>query len=154
MKKFVFIVSILCFFIDQISKLFILHFFSNSVTNVIIPNFFSIIYVENTGAAWGMFSNGTLILALLSLIFLFIAIKYVVDKDDLSWFNVISYGFIIGGVLGNLFDRIVRSFVVDFLSFKFFSYSFPVFNIADCFIVVGIILVLIDSFLESKRVKK
>lgn len=153
-KTTLFAISLICFLIDQISKVFVIHFCELGVSNYVIPSFFSITYVKNTGAAWGMFSNGTIILALISMVFLFFAIKYILNKDNISKLSTISYAMIIGGVLGNLLDRLFRNYVVDFLSFNIFSYSFPVFNIADCFIVIGIILVLIESFLENKKVKK
>ena len=66
--------------------------------------------------------------------------------------SAISYGMLFGGVIGNLIDRLFRGYVIDFLNFQFFSYDFPVFNIADCFIVVSIIFIVIEMFIESKKV--
>ena len=56
-----------------------------------------------------------------------------------------------GGIVGNLFDRLVRGYVIDFLNFNIFSYDFPVFNIADTFIVVGIILILIEMMIVGDK---
>ena len=153
MKKNVFVLGILFTIIDQLSKIFVISYLTLGEPNVIIPSFFSFTYIKNTGAAWGMFSDGTIILSIISIFFLIFAIKFVLEKENLNKINVLSYGMILGGILGNLIDRIFRKHVVDFLSFKIFGYDFPVFNIADCFIVIGIILVMLDTFLESKKVK-
>lgn len=109
-------------------------------------------YVQNTGAAWGMFSSGTIILALLSVIFLAFFVKYIIDRKDMDNFEVVISSMLIGGIVGNLIDRLVRGYVVDFFSFKIFSYNFPIFNVADCFIVISIILLLFKMyFLDRKK---
>ena len=66
--------------------------------------------------------------------------------------SAISYGMLFGGVVGNLIDRLFRGHVVDFFSFQFFSYDFPVFNVADCFIVVSILIIVIEMIIEDKKV--
>jgi signal peptidase II len=62
-----------------------------------------------------------------------------------------SYGMFIGGIVGNLVDRVFRNYVIDFLSFNIFGYHFPVFNIADCFIVISIFLIVIESLLKEGK---
>lgn len=153
MKKKVFIIGLICLIIDQISKLLIISNYGVNESKEIISSFFSITYVKNTGAAWGMFSSGTLILAIISLVFLYFFIDFILKSDKISKLNAFSYGLIIGGIVGNLIDRLARNYVVDFLDFKIFSYDFPVFNIADTFIVVGIILLIIESFIKDKKVE-
>ena len=98
-----------------------------------------------------MFSNGTIILALVSMTFLFFAIKYIYELKNISKLSVFSYGMLLGGIIGNLIDRLFRNYVIDFLSFNIFGYSFPVFNIADCFIVVSIILIIIETLLKEGK---
>ena len=150
MKKKLIILTIIFLLIDQISKIIVVN---NMIPNngfTIIPSFFSILYVQNTGAAWGILADGTIFLALLSGIFLLFALKYVLDSKDLNTFKIINFSLLFGGIIGNLIDRIVRNYVVDFLSFKIFSYNFPVFNIADCFIVISIILIFIEIIIEEK----
>lgn len=151
MKKKIIIIAVICILIDFISKILVINNLEVGTGITIIPNFFSISYIKNTGAAWGMLSNGTLILAGLSMVFLFFAIKYIYDLKNISKLSVFSYGMLIGGIIGNLIDRLFRNFVIDFLSFNIFGYDFPVFNIADCFIVISIILIVIETLLKEGK---
>ena len=151
MKKKLLIIALLCIILDQVSKLLVISNLEVNTGFSVIKNFFSILYVRNTGAAWGTFSNGTIILAFLSMTFLFFAIKYVNEIKNISKLSIISYGMLIGGIIGNLIDRLLRGFVIDFLSFNIFGYNFPVFNIADSFIVISIILIVIESFMKEGK---
>ncbi len=152
MKKKIFIIALLCLILDQLSKFFVTSYLEYGIQNSIIPSFFSLTYIKNFGAAWGIFSNGTIFLAIISIIFLFFAIKYVLGLKNIKYMSAISYGMLFGGVVGNLIDRLFRGHVVDFFSFQFFSYDFPVFNVADCFIVVSILIIVIEMIIEDKKV--
>ena len=151
MKKKILIIALLCVFVDQLSKYLIVSNFDLNTGKSVISSFFSIAYIRNTGAAWGVFSNGTVVLAILSIVFLFFIVKYIFDLKEISKIDVFSYGLLIGGIIGNLIDRVVRNYVIDFLSFKFFSYNFPIFNIADCFIVISIVLICFESLFKSNK---
>lgn len=151
MKKKLVIITILCIIIDQLTKILVVSNLDINTGFNIIPSFFSISYVRNTGAAWGILSNGTILLAGLSMLFLFFAIKYISEIKSISKLNVISYGLLLGGIIGNLIDRLFRRYVIDFLSFNIFGYSFPVFNIADSFIVISIILIIVESFMKEGK---
>lgn len=151
MKKKIFIIAIISFLIDQISKIVITNTFSLNETRTIIKSFFSLSYIQNTGAAWGLFEGKTILLAIISLIFLYFFVKYIIELKSINKFNMVSLGLILGGIVGNLFDRIVNNYVIDFLSFRLFSYNFPVFNLADTYIVVGIILIIIETFIEGDK---
>ena len=150
MKKKLLIITILCIIIDQITKLFVVSNLDVNTGFNVIPSFFSITYVRNTGAAWGILSDGTMLLAVLSILFLYFAIKYIYEAKNISKLSIISYGMLLGGIIGNLIDRLLRRFVVDFLSFNIFGYSFPVFNVADTFIVISIVLIVIESFVKER----
>ncbi len=151
MKNKIIIIAIICFIIVLFSKYLNINNLEIGTGITIIPSFFSISYIRNTGAAWGILSNGTLVLALLSVIFLIIAIKYIYDLKSISKLSMFSYGMFIGGIVGNLVDRVFRNYVIDFLSFNIFGYHFPVFNIADCFIVISIFLIVIESLLKEGK---
>lgn len=153
LKKKIIVLTIILILLDQITKLLVTLNINLNTGISLIPSFFSLVYVQNTGAAWGMFSSGTIILALLSVIFLTFFVKYVIDRKDMDNFEVVISSMLIGGIVGNLIDRLVRGYVVDFFSFKIFSYNFPIFNVADCFIVISIILLLFKMYFLDKKKK-
>jgi len=74
-----------------------------------------------------------------------------INKQKDTLFNYLSYGLLIGGLLGNLFDRIVFKYVRDFISFTFFDYEFAIFNVADMAICIGVILIILYSFIKEKK---
>lgn len=159
MHKKIYIIGFIGLLIDQISKFFVDSFMSLNSDITIIDGFFSLRYIRNTGAAWGIMSNNTMLLALISVIFLLFFIKFINDNRILTNLDNISFGLIIGGIVGNLIDRLIRTYVIDFFSFNMFGYHFPVFNVADTLIVVAVILLIIESFIgddrsDSRRRKK
>jgi len=112
----------------------------------IIPGFFNLVHVGNTGAAWSLFAGSSAILAVLAaatLVAIFVFRRHLA----LAHTGVQTcFGLLCGGILGNLVDRILHGHVVDFLDFHFGSYIYPTFNIADAGIVVGVLLYMIVSF--------
>ena len=141
MKKKLYIYSIIFFLIDFISKQIIIKK-EALLPKKIIPNFFKIDKVTNTGAAFSILDGHIIIFILIALFVLIYLYKYLSNKA-LTKLETISYSLLIGGILGNLLDRIIYQKVIDFLSFKIINYNFPVFNLADSFIVISIILILI-----------
>ena len=133
--------SMLVFIIDQMIKLYIVSLPVHKIY-YIIPNFFSIVHAKNYGAAFNILTGNRIFLILIGLIAL-IVIFYLVRKETFNAFKIITYGFLFGGIIGNLFDRIIRGYVVDYLQFKIFDHYFPVFNLADMMIVIGTILIII-----------
>ena len=115
----------------------------------IIDNFFSLTYVLNDGAAFSLFASRTYLLILIALICLFFIIyelKNNLDDRVLS----IGYSLVLTGLLGNFLDRLIDGYIIDYLSFKIFTYNFPIFNFADILIVVGIIIVMIKEILKER----
>ncbi len=133
-------------FIDQIIKILISNNMSLYDNIVVIPNFFSIYYLKNNGAAFSMLEGNSLFLVLIGIMFLIILFKNVKDISNISNIGVISYSMLFSGILGNIIDRCIYSGVIDYLSFNIFNYSFPVFNFADIMIVIGVLLFVIDTF--------
>lgn len=104
----------------------------------VIDNILNFTYVENTGAAFGMLKNGNVFLIISTVIILAAVIVYLTIKKPKAKAVKIASALIIGGALGNLYDRIFRGFVVDFIDIRFINY--PIFNIADCCVVCGAII--------------
>ena len=148
MKKKVYLITIIGIILDQISKLLIVSKLPLGESKTIIKKFFYITHVNNTGAAWGMFSNNTILLIIISILFTSFFI-YFIEHNKLKLYEEISSGLILSGIIGNMIDRIFRGYVVDFLNFYIFGYDYPVFNIADTFIVVGVIILCIFYIKEA-----
>lgn len=139
----VYFIALIVLLIDCISKLLVLKSGNVLSNRVVIPGFFYIHYSTNTGGAFSLFSSLTWLIILLSfLVLIYIDRKLI--KSDISKLQMIALSFLIGGITGNLIDRIVRGEVVDFLSFIISGYSFPIFNFADVFICLGSILLIFD----------
>lgn len=108
----------------------------------LIPGYFSFSYVENRGAAFGMFRNKKLLLVGVTAIIIFIMIYYLVKKRNMNKLLKIGFILIIGGAVGNLIDRIYLGYVVDYMHFYIKDiFDWPVFNVADISVVTGTILV-------------
>lgn len=120
----------------------------------VIPNFFSIYYLKNTGAAFSILQDSTAFLVILSALILLVLNNYIDKEKDLNKISEISLGMVIGGIFGNMIDRIINHSVTDFISFRIFNYNFPVFNIADIGITVGVFLLLISILKDCRKEKK
>jgi signal peptidase II len=121
---------------------------------VIIPNFFSLYYVRNTGSAFSMFADkpwGIYFLSGVSIL-LGVVIFIFMIKSSVRGFKLISLAFCLltSGAVGNLIDRIALRYVIDFLRFDFGSYTFPIFNFADICAVLGTILLICVIIFDSK----
>lgn len=139
------------FIIDQWIKLMISHTMSEYDKIVIIPNFFKIYYVKNKGAAFSILENNTLFLIIISVLFIIILDKMIKKEKSFTKLSCVSLGMIMGGVFGNLMDRIIYHSVIDYLSFRIITYDFAVFNIADIGITVGTFLLLLSIIFDKKE---
>ena len=124
---------------------------------VLIPGLIDIIYVRNDGGAWGMLGGSTWLLLSLTVVIMLVCIALLLKYGAKNKFMFWAILLIISGGLGNMIDRIFRGgYVVDFLHFTFWD-SFPVFNVADCAIVIGgimLVLYLISGIFKEYRNKK
>ncbi len=147
-------VTCIILIIDQILKNIVKTKMSLNQEIVLIKNFFSINYLKNTGAAFSILTNQTLILIIISFIIIFVLDRFLTKEKNLNNLSVISIGLILGGIFGNLLDRILYKGVIDYLSFRIFSYNFPVFNFADMAITIGTFLLLFNMVKEDIQNKK
>ena len=113
---------------------------------IVIKDFFYITYVRNTGAAWSIFADKTWMLVIISLIIISFIILYVLKNKPKNKLEKIGYSMILGGAIGNFIDRIIYGYVIDFFDFYIFGYSYPIFNLADTFIVIGVLLLVIYTW--------
>lgn len=133
---------------DQISKYLVAANLAGRNIEI-IHNFFYITYAENTGMAWSLLSGQQALFCLAAAAAIGVMIWYMIYKDPGKWTRV-ALAFMIAGAAGNLIDRLLLGHVRDFLHFYIFSYDFPIFNIADSALTIGVILLIIGSFLEEK----
>ena len=148
-KKFIIyisIVAIIAIAIDQISKGIVNLTVSFGYSKNLIPNFFSITNARNFGAAWSMLWNKRVYIILITCVALLFVIFLIFREKEESKYKSIYYGLLIGGIIGNLIDRIFLGYVVDFLDFKFFGFNYPIFNFSDIAIVVSVLLICAECF--------
>ena len=149
--KRTFLISFICLFIDQVIKSFLLKILNVGEGINIINNFFVITLTKNKGAAFSILNSHSFLLIFLACIVLCILLYYIITSKEIKQHEYIIYGFLIGGITGNLFDRIIRGSVVDYLSFNIFGYAFPIFNFADICIVISMFLILILTIKDGKN---
>ena len=152
-KKLIYTLGMFFMLLDQLIKLIITKNMSLHQEITIIPNFFSLYFLKNTGAAFSIFGNQTVFLILISIICLVVLKNYIKKLKRITNLTIISLGIMLGGIIGNLFDRIIYGAVVDYLSFTIFNYNFPVFNMADIGITVGAVLLIVDLLIEEINLK-
>ncbi|MEM1222013.1 MAG: signal peptidase II [Verrucomicrobiota bacterium] len=154
-----FVIAIVVFALDQITKTWI---FNNLELDTywppdwipVIEGFFYIVHIGNEGAAWGMLSGQSTFLAVFAFVALFFIYKFRDHFQLIRPVPQIAFGLLIGGIIGNLVDRLVHGHVIDFLDFHLpFSIPYileggryPAFNIADCGIVIGVFIYIIYTF--------
>jgi signal peptidase II len=131
-------ISALLIILDQITKYYINSNVDIGVMHPVINSFFYITHYENTGIAWSLLNNKTYIFVPITII-LTIAVGYYLRKTS-EVFLKLCLSLVLGGAVGNLIDRIYKGSVTDFLEFHFGSYIFPIFNVADICVVIGVFL--------------
>ena len=150
MKKRVLIGSLIVILIDQLLKYIVLLKLNINENLVVVDNFFSLSIAFNTGASWSLLSNFPWLLIIISFLAMGIIIYYLFKSNDTK-INLFAYSFLLGGLIGNLLDRIFRGYVVDFLAFKILGYNYPVFNFADIVIVMGAFLLAWSIFKDEVK---
>lgn len=139
---------------DQVTKIIVDHTLSLGASYAIIDNFFYFTYAHNTGAAWGMLA-GKISLFLIVSIIAAVGIIYYFMKSE-SYQKLTRFGLVLvfGGLIGNLIDRLAFGYVRDFIDFIIFGYNFPIFNVADMAITIGMALVILEISIEEYKAWK
>ncbi|MGJ3244082.1 MAG: signal peptidase II [Opitutales bacterium] len=139
--------------LDQVTKIWIQHTLPEGTYGPdgwipVLPGLLYWVHVHNTGAAWGLFADGALFLAGLAVIVLALLFRFRRALDLGHRYNQVVFGLIVGGILGNLVDRVLYGHVVDFIDvhLPLINYRWPAFNIADSGICVGVLLYALAAF--------
>ena len=150
MIVYILILALIFVGLDQFTKYIVVNNMTLGESKEIIDNFFFFTSHRNRGAAWGILQDSRLFFIITTLLFILGFMYYILkQKNKLKIFDVISFSLVIGGALGNFIDRAWRYEVVDFLDFNFFGYSFPIFNLADTFICIGVFFLLLKVYKEE-----
>ena len=154
-KKSYIIISIIIIVgivLDLVTKWFFAQYFdANQSDIIVISDFFKFTFVKNTGAAYGMFGDSTLMLTIVSVVFIVAFCVYDYFNHSGSLWYIFGIALIISGAIGNLIDRIFLGYVRDFISISLFSF---VFNIADLLITVGVICFVIHMIISIIKEQK
>lgn len=149
MKRII-LISTLTLILDILTKQLVINLMIENQSISLIKDFFSITYAKNTGVAFSFLEGNVPLIIIITSIIILLILKYLKETVQ-NKYEIICYGLIVGGAIGNLIDRIIYGYVIDFLDFNLFGYPFPIFNIADTAIVIGIFSLIILSFIEDKN---
>lgn len=145
------VITLAVLLMDRITKTFFLDLLAPGESFPVIKNFLHMTLVHNTGIAFGLFKDQGMVfivIPIIAIILLVFNIFYYRQNDSvLSRSYIVGYSLILGGAMGNLYDRIIYGHVIDFIDFQ----VFPVFNIADSAITIGAILIAIKCFQLSSK---
>lgn len=146
-----FLIIIVGIFLDRITKNWALNTLKSGKDIEIIENYFTFQYLENKGAAFGIFQGKIVLLTMITLVVLIGMIFYLYKYKPTSKAYKISFALIISGAVGNLYDRIIHKYVIDFIMLHYKNlYYFPTFNVADILVVVGTFILAICILKEGE----
>ena len=145
MNKKTYVIAIFILLFDQISKSLIEIYFKLNESFVIVKDFFNITVAHNTGGAWSILNNHSYLFIIFSVVALIVLIRFMFQfKNNLR--NNIAFACTVAGIMSNLADRLFLGYVRDFLDFTVLGYDYPIFNIADIALVVGVLLLIVAIF--------
>lgn len=149
MYKKLLLFSVIFLLIDQISKGFV-NLYMNVNESIKLFNLLSLTYVHNTGAAFSMLEGARWLFIILGIIALNVIFIFFIKDKKLNNFEIITYSLLLSGILGNLIDRFLYGYVIDFIDVNILN--FAIFNFADSFMVIGVILLMI-GMIKCKNTK-
>jgi signal peptidase II len=151
--KFTLCLSLPLYALDQWTKQVVLRFINPDEPRIVIPDFFSLVNVTNTGAAFGSFRGNNGFFIIISSIAFLIVVTLLMRRHPRSLWRDVSLALLLAGILGNLTDRLVYGHVIDFLLFNLHvprADPWPAFNVADSCISIAVVLFVIHSFWKEK----
>jgi len=151
--KFIFFLSLPLYALDQWTKLMVLRSISPDEPRTVMPDFFNLVNVTNTGAAFGSFRGNNTFFIAISAIALLVVLALLVRRRPPDAWRDASLALLLAGVLGNLTDRLLYGHVIDFLLFDLhipYAHPWPAFNVADSCISIAVVMFVIHSFWKEK----
>jgi signal peptidase II len=151
--KFILFLSIPLYALDQLTKRMVLRFISPDEPRVLISDFFSLVNVTNTGAAFGSFRGNNIFFIAISFVALVVVLGLLLRARTADCWRDVSLALLLGGILGNLTDRVLYGHVIDFLLVDLhipYAHPWPAFNVADSCISIAVVLFIIHSFRKQK----
>ena len=147
--RFILLLSLPLYALDQLTKHWILRSISPYEARPVVPDFFNLVNVTNTGAAFGSFKGNNTFFVAISLIALVVVTVLLVRPRRFDLWRDVSLALLLAGILGNLTDRLLYGHVIDFLLFNLhvrYADPWPAFNVADSCISIAVVLFIIHSF--------
>lgn len=155
--KFAFALTLPLYALDQLTKWLVLRHLAADAPRIIIPEFFALVYVTNTGAAFGSFKGNNLFFIVLSCVALVVVLTLLLRRHPRDTLRDVSLSLLLAGVLGNLTDRLHHGAVIDFLLFDLhvpFAHPWPAFNVADACICLAVGFFILHSFRQQKAIAR
>jgi signal peptidase II len=146
-----YLIAVVIIGIDQLTKWIIVRTMELGERIPVIENFFYITSHRNSGAAWGILQGQMTFFYIVTIIVVIGIIFYMQKYAKESRLLAVSLSLLLGGAIGNFIDRLLHQEVVDFLDFYIFGYNFPIFNVADSSLTIGVILVIIATILDERK---
>ncbi|MDM5213457.1 signal peptidase II [Peribacillus sp. NJ4] len=151
---FYYLIALLVIALDQLTKWMIVKKMEYGESIEIIENLLYITSHRNRGAAWGILQGQMWFFYIITIAVIIGLVYYIQKMAKDSRLLGVALALMLGGAIGNFIDRVARQEVVDFVHTYIFSYSFPVFNVADAALSIGVSLLVIHMFLEEKNAKE
>jgi signal peptidase II len=152
--KYILFLSLPLYALDQWTKQLILRFVSpEEPGHSVIPDFFSLVNVTNTGAAFGSFKNNNPFFIAISAVAFVVVVALLIRRRSRDVWRDVSLALLLAGILGNFTDRLLHGHVIDFLLFDLhvrFAHPWPAFNVADSCISIAVVMFVVHSFWQGK----
>jgi signal peptidase II len=152
--KFIFSLSLPLYVLDQWTKYLVLQNVDPHQPRKIVAGFFELVHITNTGAAFGSFKNNNALFIAISCFALIVVLVLLLRKHSPDFWRDISLAFLLAGILGNLTDRLLHGYVIDFLLFDLhvpYAHPWPAFNVADSCITIAVICFIMHSFAGERQ---
>ncbi len=144
-------ITIIILVLDQITKFIIASSIKVGDSFEVIPNFLNITSHRNDGAAWGILSGKMSFFFIITIIILVVLIVFYIKEAKNNLLMQIAISLLFAGALGNFIDRVLHGEVVDFVDTYIFGYNFPIFNVADSSLTIGVLLIIIALLTDMKK---